>query len=82
MNFLKVGQGPHHVFCAGGIFSSIWNDFEKQIKGLSLDKFSLVIWDPPGYGKSIALDNDDTINTFSRDADIAYELMKVTYKYL
>ncbi|XP_046967551.1 valacyclovir hydrolase-like [Vanessa cardui] len=76
INYLKVGNGAHHVFCFPGVMGTIWSHFKKQIEGFDLNKFSLVIWDAPGFGRSIALDNDETLDQFSRDADIAYEFMK------
>ncbi|XP_047532153.1 valacyclovir hydrolase-like [Vanessa atalanta] len=76
INYLKVGDGPHHVFCLPGVMGTIWSHFKKQIQGFDLNKFSLVIWDAPGYGKSIALDNDEALDKISRDADTAYEFMK------
>ncbi|CAH2085261.1 unnamed protein product [Euphydryas editha] len=76
INYLRVGRGPHHVFCAGASMTTIWHSFEKQIKGFDHDKFSLVVWDPPGYGQSVALVNNKSFNIFSIDADVAYEFMK------
>ncbi|XP_050349477.1 valacyclovir hydrolase-like [Nymphalis io] len=76
INYLKVGHGPHQVFCVPGMMGTIWSNFKKQIEGFDLNKFSLLIWDAPGYGKSIALDNNETLDECSRDANIAYEFMK------
>lgn len=44
-----------------------------------LDKkqFTLVAWDPPGYGYSRPPDRDFTGDFFHQDAEIAVKLMKV-----
>lgn len=55
---------------------SIWTDFKPQIEGLDRGKFTIVAWDPPGYGKSRPPDRTFPDDFFQRDANWAYNLMK------
>ncbi|CAK1541278.1 unnamed protein product [Leptosia nina] len=75
INFIKVGNGPHNILCAPGALGSIWTDFKHQINGLDRSQFSVVVWDPPGYGKSTP-EREFSIDFYQKDADIAYQLMK------
>ncbi len=60
--------------CGAG---TIWTDFSPQIVGFDLNKFSLLVWDPPGYGKSRPPKRNFSVDYLERDADLAAELMKV-----
>lgn len=77
INYLKVGKGPHTVLCAPGALGSIWTDFKMQIEGFDREKFSLVAWDPPGYGKSRPPEREFPTDFYEKDADAAYNFMKV-----
>ncbi|VVC89108.1 unnamed protein product [Leptidea sinapis] len=76
INYMKVGNGPHNVLCAPGALGSIWTDFKPQVEGFDREKFTLVVWDPPGFGKSRPPDREFATNFYEQDADIAYEFMK------
>ncbi|XP_063225361.1 valacyclovir hydrolase isoform X1 [Bacillus rossius redtenbacheri] len=76
INYLKVGSGPKAVLCLPGALGSIWTDFKPQIENLSKSKFTLVAWDPPGYGKSRPPNRDFSPDFFRRDAGLAAALMK------
>ncbi|XP_064072579.1 valacyclovir hydrolase [Vanessa tameamea] len=76
INYLQVGTGPHKVLCAPGALGTIWTDFKPQIEGFMKDKFSLVVWDPPGYGKSYPPEKELSLNFYENDADTALQLMK------
>ncbi|XP_034828877.1 valacyclovir hydrolase-like [Maniola hyperantus] len=76
INYLKVGWGPHHVLCAPGSLGTIWFDYKPQIQGFDRDKFSLVVCDPPGNGKSTVPEGDNVVDFFERDAAVYYEFMK------
>ncbi|XP_031763901.1 valacyclovir hydrolase-like [Galleria mellonella] len=76
INYLKVGNGPHNVLCVPGALGSIWTNFKPQIEGFDREMFTLVAWDPPGYGKSRPPEKDFRTDFYERDADCAYELMK------
>ncbi|KAF7246051.1 Valacyclovir hydrolase [Varanus komodoensis] len=51
-------------------------DFGPQLKSLSKQHFTLVAWDPRGYGKSIPPDRDFPPDFFERDAKDAVDLMQ------
>ncbi|XP_057336468.1 valacyclovir hydrolase-like [Microplitis mediator] len=75
INYLKTGTGKQAVFFSPGALGSIWTDFKPQIESLDKTKFTIVAWDPPGYGKSRPPDRDFSGDFGQRDADYAYELM-------
>lgn len=75
LNCLRTGTG-HSVFCLPGSLGTIWTDFESQVSGFNLNKYSLNVWDPPGYGKSRPPDRTFPLNFYERDADWAAELIK------
>ncbi|XP_039750363.1 valacyclovir hydrolase-like isoform X2 [Pararge aegeria] len=77
INYVKVGNGNHNVLCAPGALGTIWSEFNHQIEGFNRDKFSLIVWDPPGYGKSYPPEKNFSVDFLEKDADMAYELMKV-----
>jgi len=56
---------------------SIYTDFAPQIETLNRAKYTIVVWDPPGYGFSRPPDRDFSPGFFHRDADYAVSLMKV-----
>nr|CAD7425163.1 unnamed protein product [Timema monikensis] len=55
---------------------SIWSDFKPQLEKLNRSKFTLVAWDPPGYGKSRPPDREFSLNFLHDDADIAAKLVQ------
>ncbi|XP_057325789.1 valacyclovir hydrolase-like [Microplitis mediator] len=75
INYVKTGTGKHTVFLFTSTLGSIWTDFKPQIEGLDKMKFTVVGWDPPGYGKSRPPERDFSADCFARDAEYAYELM-------
>ena len=74
-----AGEGSHVVLCMPGALGSTQSDFGPQLKGLS-DEFTVVAFDPRGYGKSIPPKRDFPADFFTRDADDAAGLMKVLGK--
>ncbi|XP_013173962.1 PREDICTED: uncharacterized protein LOC106122510 isoform X2 [Papilio xuthus] len=76
INYVKVGNGPHHVFCMPGALGTIWSDFKPQLEGLNRDKFTILAWDPVGYGKSRPPEKEFTPDFYEKDADVAAELLK------
>ncbi|CAL7934698.1 unnamed protein product [Xylocopa violacea] len=77
INYLRVGIGEHPVLLLPGAVGSIWTDFKPQIEGLDKGKLTLVVWDPPGYGKSRPPDRTFPDDYLQRDAVWACNLMKV-----
>lgn len=76
INYVKVGTGAHNVLFLPGALGTIWTESRPQIEGFNQDKFTLVVWDPPGYGKSRPPEKDFTVGLYEKDADMAYEFMK------
>ncbi len=52
-------------------------DFQPQLAKLSRDHFTLIGWDPRGYGKSIPPERDWPDHFLKRDAEDAVKLMEV-----
>jgi hypothetical protein len=52
-------------------------DFEFQLNGFDLTKFTVVAWDPPGYGKSRPPDRKQEAARAKKDAPFALQLMRV-----
>ena len=73
----------------GGKSPKLWNvlfifigsgltDFEPQLQGLSSSgDFTVIAWDPPGYGKSRPPERKFNVNIFHEDAYVAAALMQV-----
>ncbi|XP_025411962.1 valacyclovir hydrolase [Sipha flava] len=76
INYLKVGSGPKVLLLLPGALGSIFTDFKPQIETLNRDKYTIVVWDPPGYGHSRPPDRDFSPGFFYRDANYAISLMK------
>lgn len=74
-----AGQGDHVVLCMPGALGSTQSDFGPQLKGLS-DDFTVVAFDPRGYGKSTPPKRDFPADFFARDADDAAGLMETLGK--
>ena len=76
IHYEVAGQGSHVVLCMPGALGSTQSDFGPQLKGLK-DEFTVIAFDPRGYGKSIPPKRDFPIDFFERDANDAASLMKV-----
>ncbi|XP_063632643.1 valacyclovir hydrolase-like [Cydia splendana] len=76
INYLIVGNGPHTILLAPGALGTIWTDFKPQVEGFNREKFTVVVWDPPGYGKSRPPVRDFPVDFYEKDADYTYEFMK------
>ena len=77
INYVRAGTGEHPVLLLPGAVGSIWTDFKPQVEGLDRRKFTIVAWDPPGYGKSRPPDRAFPDDFFERDAVQACNLMKL-----
>lgn len=77
INYLKVGKGKKPLLCFPGALGTIWSDFKPQIDQLDRDKFTIVAFDPPGYGFSRPPSRNFDLNFYEKDATMAYKLMKV-----
>lgn len=56
---------------------STWTDFGPQLKTLNKERFTVVGFDPRGYGQSRPPDRDFPPDFFERDAKDAVDLMQV-----
>uniref|UniRef100_A0A914W5R9 AB hydrolase-1 domain-containing protein n=1 Tax=Plectus sambesii TaxID=2011161 RepID=A0A914W5R9_9BILA len=77
INFVQVGQGRRNLLLLPGWLGTWRSDFEGILDGFDHEEFTMVAWDPPGYGKS-------TVEGYRRciphecklDAAKAHKLMK------
>lgn len=72
----KTGKGGHPVLLFPGALGSARTDFGPQLKGLNKERFTVVGWDPRGYGQSRPPSRDFPLNFFERDAKDGIDLMK------
>ncbi|KAI4459061.1 valacyclovir hydrolase [Holotrichia oblita] len=76
INYIQTGNGDHKVLCFPGALGTIWSDFKPQIDGLDKTKFTVVVWDPPGYGHSRPPDRNFCPEFYRNDAVAAKDFMK------
>uniref|UniRef100_A0A3Q4BMW0 AB hydrolase-1 domain-containing protein n=1 Tax=Mola mola TaxID=94237 RepID=A0A3Q4BMW0_MOLML len=72
----QSGRGKHAVLLLPGALGSTRTDFGPQLKSLNKERFTVVGWDPRGYGQSRPPDRDFPSDFFERDAKDAVDLMK------
>lgn len=72
----QTGRGKHAVLLFPGALGSTKTDFGPQLKSLDKERFTVVGWDPRGYGRSRPPDRDFPPDFFERDAKDAVDLMK------
>nr|XP_046247570.1 valacyclovir hydrolase isoform X3 [Scatophagus argus] len=72
----QVGRGKHGVLLLPGALGSTRTDFGPQLKSLNKERFTVVGWDPRGYGQSRPPGRDFPPDFFERDAKDAVDLMK------
>lgn len=80
LHYEKAGSHSHVVLCMPGALGSTQSDFGPQLTGLS-DRFTVVAFDPRGYGKSRPPERDFPSDFFVRDAWDAAELMRKLGEY-
>ncbi|KAM5268994.1 valacyclovir hydrolase isoform 1-T1 [Hipposideros larvatus] len=79
LHYQQTGEGDHAVLLLPGMLGlegSGETDFGPQIKNLNKKLFTVVAWDPRGYGQSRPPDRDYPVDFFERDAKDAVDLMK------
>ncbi|XP_023679327.1 valacyclovir hydrolase isoform X2 [Paramormyrops kingsleyae] len=74
--YRRTGRGDHVVLLLPGALGSGQTDFGPQLKDLSKERFTLVSYDPRGYGRSRPPDRDFPPDFFDRDAKDAVDLMQ------
>ncbi|XP_056132986.1 valacyclovir hydrolase isoform X2 [Lampris incognitus] len=72
----QTGRGEHAVLLLPGALGSTQTDFGPQLKSLNKEYFTVVGWDPRGYGHSRPPKRDFPPDFFERDAKDAVNLMK------
>ncbi|KAL7984540.1 hypothetical protein Chor_003110 [Crotalus horridus] len=77
LHYQQTGNGNHAVLLLPGMLGSGQTDFEPQLKNMNKEIFTIVAWDPRGYGKSIPPVRDYPLDYFERDAKDAVDLMQV-----
>ena len=75
IHFVRRGSGEHPLLFMPGALGTALTDFDPQIEGFSGSAFTIIGWDPPGYGKSQPPVRDFK-NFFQEDARMAVDLMK------
>ena len=70
----KTGSSEHVVLCIPGAMGSTRSDFGPQLEGLQKD-FTVISFDPRGYGKSIPPERTFPKDFYHKDAEDAAELM-------
>lgn len=78
INCLHTGSGPNALILLPGALGTIHTDFQPQIDALPelLDDYTIVAWDPPGYGKSRPPERTFPPGFYHRDAYLADALMR------
>lgn len=79
INYLTVGNGPKKVLCFPGALGTIWSDFKPQVEGLDSQKFTVLVWDPPGHGLSRPPERILTSKFYEEDSDTAHNLIEVIF---
>ncbi|XP_055902589.1 valacyclovir hydrolase [Eupeodes corollae] len=78
INYVKSGDGPNGILLMPGAIGSAWTDFKPQIEKLPslLPDYTIIAWDPPGYGKSIPPRRQFGLDFFQKDAEWAKDFMQ------
>ncbi|XP_037626368.1 valacyclovir hydrolase isoform X2 [Sebastes umbrosus] len=72
----QTGRGKHALMLLPGALGCTRTDFGPQMKSLNKERFTLVGWDPRGYGQSRPPARDFPPDFFERDAKDGVDLMK------
>ncbi|XP_065483965.1 valacyclovir hydrolase isoform X1 [Caloenas nicobarica] len=76
LHYQQTGEGSHAVLLLPGMLGSGQTDFGPQLKSMNKQLFTIVAWDPRGYGQSIPPSRDFPPDFFERDAKDAVDLMQ------
>ncbi|CAG7723437.1 unnamed protein product [Allacma fusca] len=74
--YTTAGKGNHSILCMPGFLGTAEDTFGEIFKTFDQQRFRLVAWDPPGYGKSRPPNREIKMGYLKRDAELAAELMK------
>ncbi|XP_031431143.1 valacyclovir hydrolase isoform X2 [Clupea harengus] len=75
--YQQTGAGDHALLLMPGALGSGVTDFGPQLKGLDKKRFTVVAFDPRGYGSSRPPIRDFPSDFFHRDAQDGLQLMQV-----
>ncbi|XP_054159966.1 valacyclovir hydrolase-like [Oppia nitens] len=85
IHYEKVGTGPRVLLLLPGGIGTSRTDFSIQLsndKGLDKNLFTMIAWDPPGYGFSRPPQRLYDSDVYKRDAHMAAKLMsQLGYNY-
>lgn len=78
INYSVYGSGKNAVILIPGALGTASTDFQPQVNQLPklLENYSIIAFDPPGYGKSTPPNRTFPLDFYHRDAFVANELMK------
>ncbi|XP_069047011.1 valacyclovir hydrolase [Lepisosteus oculatus] len=76
LHYRQTGHGGHAALLLPGSLGSGQTDFGPQLRSLNKERFTIVAWDPRGYGLSRPPKRDFPLDFFDRDAKDAVGLMK------
>jgi valacyclovir hydrolase len=75
-NYEMTGTGRNTLLLLPGGLGSSETDYSMQLMHMNKDLFTVIGWDPRGYGRSIPPERDWPENFLERDADDAAAFMK------
>uniref|UniRef100_A0A2S2P8E0 Valacyclovir hydrolase n=1 Tax=Schizaphis graminum TaxID=13262 RepID=A0A2S2P8E0_SCHGA len=75
INYVKIGNGPQKLLIFNGALGQI-SDFQLLTQYLDQNKYTIYLWDPPGYGLSRPPVRDFSPGFLNRDADYGIALME------
>nr|XP_056710940.1 valacyclovir hydrolase [Euleptes europaea] len=76
LHYQQTGDGNHAILLLPGMLGSGQTDFGPQLKSMNKQLFTIVAWDPRGYGNSIPPVREFPPDFFERDAKDAVDLMQ------
>ncbi|XP_053321962.1 valacyclovir hydrolase isoform X2 [Spea bombifrons] len=76
LHYQRAGSGDHAILLLPGALGSSKTDFTPQLSSLNKRLFTVIGWDPRGYGCSIPPTRDYPPDFFERDAKDAVDLMQ------
>uniref|UniRef100_A0A914W584 AB hydrolase-1 domain-containing protein n=1 Tax=Plectus sambesii TaxID=2011161 RepID=A0A914W584_9BILA len=79
INFIVYGSGPKNVLCLSGTLGTWKMDFGPVLHKFDPAIYTVVVWDPPGYGKSRPPRRHYIAQVCRNDAQLALQLMRTPY---
>ncbi|XP_071957633.1 valacyclovir hydrolase-like [Antedon mediterranea] len=77
LHYVKFGHGEHPLLLMPGALGSALSDFGPQLNGgFDPETYTVIGWDPSGYGKSRPPKRTFPLDFFQRDANHAHNLMQ------